>query len=87
MIASPKFPRGTDPRMGKVGHPADLPCTSYATTLVLNEGKNVVSELARGRILVEGSPNSKVGIPVKKDSNYSSFSDLGSYARVAMVFL
>jgi hypothetical protein len=34
MIASPKFPRGTDPRMGKVGHPADLPCTSYATTLV-----------------------------------------------------
>ena len=38
-------------------------------------------------ILVESSPNSKVGIPVKKDSNYSSFSDLGSYARVAMAEL
>ena len=43
MIASPKFPLGTDPRMGKVGHPADLPCTSYATTLVFLDRFTVIT--------------------------------------------
>ena len=34
LVAAPASALGTDPRMGKVGHPAGLPATSYSTALV-----------------------------------------------------
>ena len=74
MIASPKFPRGTDPRMGKVGHPADLPCTSYATTLVFldrfteNTGVNVrgLVKLLDDAVVMAKSQGSRSGVSLER---------------------